>query len=137
MNQKRKPMNVAEKLISSHLVEGEMVPGNEIAIRVDHILQQDATGTLVMLELENIGLDRVRTEVAVQYVDHNLLQTDHKNADDHLFLQSAAGKFGYWYSRAGNGISHVVHMERFGRPGKTMLGSDSQHGNAGHRQRGT
>lgn len=131
MNQEKKPMNVTEKLISSHLLEGEMVPGNEIAIRIDHILQQDATGTLVMLELENIGLDRVRTEVAVQYVDHNLLQTDHKNADDHLFLQSAAGRFGYWYSRAGNGISHVVHMERFGSPGKTMLGSDSHTCSAG------
>ncbi len=124
-------MNVTQKLISSHLQEGEMVPGSEIAIRVDHILQQDATGTLVMLELENIGLDHVRTETAVQYVDHNLLQTDYKNADDHLFLQSAAARFGYWYSRAGNGISHVVHMERFGRPGKVMLGSDSHTCSAG------
>jgi aconitate hydratase len=131
MNREKKPMNVTEKLISTHLAAGEMVPGEEIAIRVDHILQQDATGTLVMLELENIGLDRIRTEVAVQYVDHNLLQTDHKNADDHIFLQSAAARFGYWYSRAGNGISHVVHMERFGKPGKTMLGSDSHTCSAG------
>ncbi|MGW8314173.1 MAG: aconitate hydratase [Bacteroidales bacterium] len=131
MNQVKKPLNVTEKLISSHLLEGKMIPGNEIALRMDHILQQDATGTLVMLELENIGLNRVRTEVAVQYVDHNLLQTDHKNADDHLFLQTAAARFGYWYSRAGNGISHVVHMERFGRPGKAMLGSDSHTCSAG------
>jgi len=102
-----------------------MVPGTEIGLRIDHILQQDATGTLVMLELEAMGLDRTRAEVAVQYVDHNLLQTDFKNADDHLYLQTASARFGYWFSRPGNGISHVVHMERFGRPGKTLLGSDS------------
>lgn len=106
-------MNVAQKLISSHLMDGEMKPGGEIAIAVDHILQQDATGTFIMLELENIGIEKIRVEVAVQYVDHNLLQTDYKNADDHAFLQSAAEKFGYWYSRPGNGISHVVYMERF------------------------
>ncbi len=131
MNREKKPMNVTEKLISGHLLEGDMVPGNEIAIQVDQILQQDATGTLVMLELENSGLDRARADVAVQYVDHNLLQTDYKNADDHRFLQSAAARFGYWFSRAGNGISHVVHMERFGKPGKTMLGSDSHTCSAG------
>jgi len=126
-----KKMNVAQKLIQSHLVDGEMEPGNEIAIGIDHILQQDATGTLIMLELENIGIERIRAEVAVQYVDHNLLQTDFKNADDHAFLQSAAEKFGYWFSRPGNGISHVVHMERFGKPGKTMIGSDSHTCSAG------
>jgi len=126
-----KKMNVTQKLIRSHLVEGEMKPGGEIAIAVDHILQQDATGTLIMLELENIGIEKIRTEVAVQYVDHNLLQTDFKNADDHAFLQSAAEKFGYWFSRPGNGISHVVHMERFGKPGKTMIGSDSHTCSAG------
>lgn len=117
--------NVAQKLIESHLVEGKMVPGQEIGIHIDQTLTQDATGTMVMLELEAMGLDRVKTEVSAQYVDHNLLQTDYKNADDHLFLLSACEKFGIWYSRAGNGVSHPVHMERFGIPGKTLLGSDS------------
>lgn len=118
-------MNAAHKLIKSHLKDGKMDPGSEIGLKIDQVLQQDATGTLVMLELEAIGLQRTRAEVAVQYVDHNLLQTDFKNADDHIFLQSAARKFGYWFSRAGNGISHPVHMQRFGKPGKTLLGSDS------------
>ena len=102
-----------------------MKPGTEIGLKIDQALQQDATGTLVMLELEAMGLDKVQTEVAVQYVDHNLLQGDHKNADDHLFLQSAAEKYGYWFSRPGNGVSHPVHTERFGKPGQTMVGSDS------------
>jgi len=117
--------NVTQKLIESHLVEGEMVPGEEIALRIDQTLTQDATGTMVMLELEAMNLDRVKTELSAQYVDHNLLQTDFKNADDHLFLQSACEQFGLWFSRAGNGVSHPVHMERFGVPGKTLLGSDS------------
>ncbi len=117
--------NVAQKLIKSHLVRGEMAPGTEIGLKIDQALLQDATGTLVQLELEAMQLDKARTEVAVQYVDHNLLQTDFKNADDHLFLKSAARKFGLWYSRPGNGVSHPVHMERFGKPGKTLLGSDS------------
>ncbi|MCM4172628.1 aconitate hydratase [Arenibacter sp. TNZ] len=120
-----KPLNVAQKLISSHLVVGKMTPGSEIGLKIDQALLQDATGTLVQLELEAMGLDRAKTEVAVQYVDHNLLQTDFKNADDHLFLYSAAQKFGLWYSRPGNGVSHPVHMERFGVPGKTLVGSDS------------
>jgi len=119
------PLNVTQKLIKSHLLSGEMKPGHEIGLRIDHVLQQDATGTLIMLELEAIGLGDVKAEVGVQYVDHNLLQTDYKNADDHLFLQSAANKFGYWYSRPGNGISHAVHMSRFGIPGKSLVGSDS------------
>ena len=119
------PMNVAQKLIASHLVEGEMTPGKEIGIKIDQTLTQDATGTLVMLELEAMHLDHVKTELSVQYVDHNLLQTDFKNADDHVFLRSAAEKFGFWYSRPGNGVSHPVHQERFGKPGKTMVGSDS------------
>ncbi len=118
-------MNVTQKLISSHLIEGEMKPGSEIGLKIDQALLQDATGTLVQLELEAMGLDRARTEVAVQYVDHNLLQTDFKNADDHLFLHSAAQKFGLWFSRPGNGVSHPLHMERFGIPGKTLVGSDS------------
>jgi len=120
-----KPLNVSQKLIKSHLLSGEMIPGKEIGLKIDHVLQQDATGTLIMLELEAIGLGEVKAEVGVQYVDHNLLQTDFKNADDHLFLQSAANKFGYWYSRPGNGISHAVHMSRFGVPGKSLVGSDS------------
>jgi len=119
------PKNVTQKLIESHLVEGEMNAGEEIALRIDQTLTQDATGTMVMLELEAMGLDRARTEVSAQYVDHNLLQADFKNADDHLFLQSACRKFGIWFSRPGNGVSHPVHMERFGKPGKTLLGSDS------------
>jgi len=117
--------NVAQKLIASHLVSGQMIPGDEIALRVDQTLTQDATGTMVMLELEALDLDRVRTEVSVQYVDHNLLQTDGKNAEDHEFLRSAAQRFGLWYSKAGNGVSHPTHMQRFGIPGKTMVGSDS------------
>lgn len=118
-------LNVSQKLIREHLLQGEMVPGMEIGIKIDQALLQDATGTLVQLELEAMGLDRAKTEVAVQYVDHNLLQTDYKNADDHLFLLSAAQRFGLWYSRPGNGVSHPVHMERFGKPGKTLVGSDS------------
>jgi aconitate hydratase len=118
-------MNVTEKIIYSHLVSGTMNPGDEIGIRIDQTLTQDATGTLVMLELEAMGLDRAKTELSCQYVDHNLLQTDYKNADDHLFLKSAAEKFGIWYSRPGNGVSHPVHTERFAQPGKTLAGSDS------------
>jgi aconitate hydratase len=117
--------NVTQKLIERHLVEGEMKAGEEIALKIDQTLTQDATGTMVMLELEAMGLERARTEVSAQYVDHNLLQADFKNADDHLFLQSACRKFGIWFSRPGNGVSHPVHMERFGKPGKTLLGSDS------------
>ncbi|HEX9386091.1 MAG TPA: aconitate hydratase [Anaerolineales bacterium] len=102
-----------------------MIPGEMIGIRIDQTLTQDATGTLVMLELEAMDLKRARTEVSVQYVDHNLIQTDFKNADDHLFLQSACERFGIWFSRPGNGVSHPVHMQNFGKPGKTLLGSDS------------
>jgi aconitate hydratase len=118
-------MNVTQKLIRAHLVEGDTTPGEEIALRIDQTLTQDATGTLVMLELEAIGLDRVKTELSAQYVDHNLIQEDFRNPDDHLFLQSACRRFGVWYSRAGNGVSHPVHMQRFGKPGRTLLGSDS------------
>jgi aconitate hydratase len=123
--------NVTQKLIKGHLLEGEMVPGKEIGIKIDQALLQDATGTLVQLELEAMNLKKAQTEVAVQYVDHNLLQTDFKNADDHSFLLSASRKFGLWYSRPGNGVSHPVHMERFGKPGKTMIGSDSHTPSAG------
>ncbi|MGZ4690072.1 MAG: aconitate hydratase [Acidimicrobiia bacterium] len=117
--------NVAQQLIARHLVEGELDPGREIGIRIDQTLTQDATGTMVMLELEAMGLDHVRTELSAQYVDHNLLQADYRNADDHLFLHSACQRFGLWYSKPGNGVSHPVHMQRFGIPGKTLLGSDS------------
>ncbi len=117
--------NVTQKLIESHLIKGRMRPGEEIGLKIDQTLTQDATGTLVMLEFEALRIPRVRTELSVQYVDHNLLQEDFKNADDHLFLRSACKKFGLWYSRPGNGVSHPVHMERFGVPGKTLLGSDS------------
>lgn len=119
------PRNVAQKLISAHLVDGEMRAHRPIAIRIDQTLTQDATGTLVMLALEAMGLDRVSTELSAQYVDHNILSVDNLNADDHLFLESACRRFGLWYSRPGNGISHVVHMQRFGKPGRSMLGSDS------------
>ncbi len=118
-------LNVAQKLIKSHLMHGDMTPGEEIGIRIDQTLTQDATGTLVMLELEAMGLDRVKTEVSVQYVDHNIIQEDSKNPDDHLFLRSACQRFGVWYSRPGNGVSHPCHQENFGKPGKTLLGSDS------------
>ncbi len=118
-------MNVAQQIISSHLIEGEAVIGEEIGLRIDQTLTQDATGTLVMLELEAMGLERTRAEVSAQYVDHNLLQEDHRNPDDHVFLQSGCARFGIWYSRPGNGVSHPVHQERFGKPGRTLLGSDS------------
>lgn len=120
-------MNISQRLIKSHLVSGEMTPSHEIGIRIDQTLTQDATGTLVMLELEAMGLERVKTEVSVQYVDHNLIQADFKNPDDHLFLQSACQRFGVWFSRPGNGVSHPVHMQRFGVPGKTLLGLDVTH----------
>src|SRR5262245_17222568 len=116
---------VAHKVIRSHLVGGSMKPGESIAIRIDQTLAQDATGTLVMLALEALDLDRARVDVAAQYVDHNLMQADFKNPDDHLFLHSAARRYGIWYSRPGAGVSHPLHMQRFGKPGATLLGSDS------------
>src|SRR5690625_3344726 len=119
------PFNMTEKLIKSHLVSGEMVAGEEIGLKIDQTLTQDATGTMVMLELEAMGLDRAKTEASAQYVDHNLIQADSKNPDDHLFLQSASKRFGLYYSRPGNGVSHPVHMQHLAIPGKTLLGSDS------------
>ncbi len=123
--------NVATRILEAHLVEGSLEPGTPIAITIDQTLTQDATGTLVMLELEAMGLDRIKTEVSTQYVDHNLIQEDHKNPDDHRFLQSAAARFGLHYSRPGNGVSHPVHQQRFGRPGTTLAGSDSHSPAAG------
>ena len=116
---------LAGQLLSSHLVAGQLEPGGEIGLRVDQTLTQDATGTLVMQELEALGLDRARTELSVQYVDHNLLQADEKNAEDHAYLRSACSRFGLWFSQAGNGVSHPTHMQRFGVPGKSLAGSDS------------
>ncbi|HET8599949.1 MAG TPA: aconitate hydratase [Segeticoccus sp.] len=116
---------VAHQLIESHLVDGEMTPGEEIALRIDQTLTQDATGTLVMQELEALDLDRTKAKVSVQYVDHNLLQADEKNAEDHLFLRSACRRYGIWFSKPGNGVSHPTHMQRFGVPGDSMCGSDS------------
>ena len=116
---------VTEKILAAHLVEGELKRGTEIGIRIDQTLTQDATGTMAYLEFEAIGIPRVQTELSVCYVDHNLVQSDFRNADDHRFLQSVARKFGLYFSPPGNGISHQVHLERFGLPGKTLLGSDS------------
>jgi predicted aconitate hydratase len=117
--------SVAEKIIEAHLVKGKLEAGSEIAIKIDHTLTQDATGTMAFLEFMAMGVPRVKTEVSVSYVDHNLVQSDFKNADDHRFLRSAAAKYGVIFSRPGNGVSHQVHLERFSVPGKTLLGSDS------------
>lgn len=117
--------NLAYKLLQRNLVSGNLKLGEEIGLNIAQTLTQDATGTMVMLELEAMGIKRIKTEVSCQYVDHNLLQNDFKNADDHLFLLSAANKFGLMYSRPGNGVSHPVHMEKLGKPGKSLLGSDS------------
>jgi aconitate hydratase len=117
--------SITQKLIESHLVEGSMEPGEQIGLKIDQTLTQDATGTMVMLEFEAMQIPQVKAELSAQYVDHNLIQEDSKNPDDHLFLRSACQKFGVWYSPPGNGVSHPTHMERFGIPGKTLLGSDS------------
>ncbi len=117
--------NLTHKILGAHLAEGNLIPGKEIGIRIDHTLLQDATGTLAMLEFESLDIDRVKAELSAQYVDHNLLQTDNKNADDHKFLQTAAARYGVHFSKPGNGVSHQVHMERFGVPGKILLGADS------------
>ncbi|MEM4251393.1 MAG: aconitate hydratase [Candidatus Bathyarchaeia archaeon] len=123
--------SVAEKIMEEHLVEGRLEPGEEIGLKIDQTLTQDATGTLTYLEFEALGIPRVNTELSVSYVDHNLLQTDFKNMDDHLFLQTAAKKFGVYFSKPGNGISHHIHLERFAAPGKTLLGADSHTPTAG------
>jgi aconitate hydratase len=119
------PRTLTYKILKSHLVEGELEPGNEIAISIDQTLTQDATGTMAYLQFEALGLDRVRTKLSVSYVDHNTLQCGYENADDHRYLQSVAAKYGVFFSRPGNGICHQVHLERFGVPGMTLLGSDS------------
>lgn len=117
--------SLAYKILEKHLVSGKMIPGEEIAIKIDQTLTQDATGTMAYLQFESIGVDSVKTELSVSYVDHNTLQTNFMNADDHRYLMSVAKKFGIYFSRPGNGICHQVHLERFGIPGKTLLGSDS------------
>lgn len=118
-------MNLTQKLIASHLLSGTMIPGEEIALRIDQTLSQDATGTLSYLQFEAIGVPRIRTQLSVSYVDHNMLQGDFRNADDHIYLQDVAAKYGLHYSRPGNGICHQVHLERFAIPGTTLLGTDS------------
>ena len=116
---------IAQKLIKSHLLSGDMTVGSEIGLRIDQTLTQDATGTMAYLEFEAMGVERVKTELSVAYIDHNTLQTGFENADDHRFIRSAAKKRGLLFSRPGNGICHQVHLERFGIPGKTLIGSDS------------
>ena len=123
--------NIVEKIIAAHLAGGSMVPGEEAALRIDQTLTQDATGTMAYLEFESMGLDRVKTERSVAYIDHNTLQSGFENADDHRYIQSVAKKHGIWFSRPGNGICHQVHLERFGVPGKTLIGSDSHTPTAG------
>lgn len=118
-------LTLAQKLIKSHLVEGEMIPGQEIGLKIDQTLTQDATGTIAYLEFEAMGVDRVKTERSVAYIDHNTLQTGFENADDHRYIQTVTKKHGIYFSRPGNGICHQVHLERFGIPGKTLIGSDS------------
>ncbi|MBW1921180.1 MAG: aconitate hydratase [Deltaproteobacteria bacterium] len=117
--------NLTQRILQSHLVQGTLKPGQEIALRIDQTLLQDATGTVAMLEFESLGIDSVKVELAAQYVDHNLLQVDSRNADDHRYLQTACAKYGVYFSPPGNGICHQVHMERFGMPGKILLGADS------------
>jgi len=116
---------IAEKIIKNHLLEGEMIRGQEIGIRIDQTLTQDATGTMAYLQLEAMGIERVKTELSVAYIDHNTLQCGFENADDHRYIQTVAKRHGIRFSRPGNGICHQVHLERFGVPGKTLIGSDS------------
>jgi len=123
--------NLTQKILTSHLVSGDLEKGTEIALRIDQTLTQDATGTMAYLQFEAMNLSRVRTECSVSYIDHNTLQSGFENADDHAFLQSAAARFGAYFSRPGNGICHQVHLERFAKPGKTLLGSDSHTPTAG------
>lgn len=122
---------LAQKIIRAHLLHGDMTPGSEIALRIDQTLTQDATGTMAYLEFETMGIPRVRTELSVAYVDHNTLQSGFENADDHRYLRTVAEKHGVWFSRPGNGICHQVQLERFGKPGRTLIGSDSHTPTAG------
>ena len=116
---------VTQKIIDAHFISGEKKPGEQIAVKIDQTLTQDATGTMAYLELEAMGVDKVQTELSVSYIDHNMMQNGPENRNDHLYLQSVASSKGVLFSRPGNGICHQVHLERFGAPGKTLLGSDS------------
>ena len=118
-------LTIAQKIIKAHMLSGDMTVGSEVALKIDQTLTQDATGTMAYLEFETMGLDRVKTERSVAYIDHNTLQSGFENADDHRYIQSVAKKHGIYFSRPGNGICHQVHLERFGKPGKTLIGSDS------------
>ena len=124
-------MTIAQKILKEHLVDGERVQGQEIGFRIDQTLTQDATGTMAYLQFEAMGVDQVRTERSVAYIDHNTLQSGFENADDHKYIGSVAKKHGIYYSKAGNGICHQVHLERFAKPGKTLIGSDSHTPTAG------
>src|SRR5438128_3052709 len=119
------PENLTRQILSEHLVDGELTPGTPIAVRVDQTLLQDATGTMACMQFEQLGVPRVRVERAVQYIDHNVVQLDFKNPDDHRMLQALARKYGIHYSRAGNGISHYISLERFAKPGQILVGADS------------
>ncbi len=125
------PMNLTHKILKEHLVEGKLEPGAEIGIKVDQTLIQDATGTMVWQQFHSFGIPRIKVPLCVTYVDHNILQTDYRNPDDHLFLQTMAARYGAIFSRPGNGISHFCHLERFDVPGQTMIGSDSHTCSAG------
>ena len=122
---------IAQKIIKNHLVCGEMVTGKEIGLKIDQTLTQDATGTMAYLQFEAMGIDRVKTELSVAYIDHNTLQAGFENADDHRYIQTVTKKHGIRFSRPGNGICHQVHLERFSKPGKTLIGSDSHTPTAG------
>src|SRR5919206_1071804 len=119
------PQNILEKVLSEHLVDGKLEPGEPISYRIDQVLLQDATGTMAWMEFEQLEVDRVHVPLVVQYVDHNMIQLDHKNPDDHFFLQTCAARYGAVFSRPGNGISHYVNLERFDKPYATLVGSDS------------
>ena len=117
--------NLTQKILKEHLIKGELKAGSPIEIRMDQTLTQDATGTMAYMQLEAMGVDQVKTDLSVSYVDHNTLQNGFMNADDHAYLQSVAAKHGIYFSKPGNGICHQVHLERFATPGKTLIGSDS------------
>src|SRR5919107_1373175 len=117
--------NLVTRILKDHMISGSLEPGEEVALRIDQTLLQDATGTMACLQFERMGVDRVQVPLAVQYVDHNVIQLDFKNPDDHRFLQAFAARYGLYYSRPGNGICHYLHVERFARPGATLIGADS------------
>src|SRR2546430_1725786 len=123
--------NILDKVISEHLVDGKLEPGEPISYRIDQVLLQDATGTMAWMEFEQLEVDRVKVPLVLQYVDHNMIQLDHKNPDDHFFLQTAAARYGAIFSRPGNGILHYLHLERFDKPYATLVGSDSHTTTAG------